>query len=850
VFRTTLINLRARKLRLLTTSLAVLIGVAFMSGSLVLTDTMGRTFDGLFADIYAGTDAVVRSSETVGGDAFLGASRGRIGADVLEAVAAVDGVEVAEGDIDGYAQIVGGDGEALGSPGAGPPTLGVVWSDHERLNPLTIVEGRGPAAEGEVAIDRSSATAGEIAVGDEITVLTAAGPGSFTVTGITRWGEADSPLGASIVAFTSPEAQRLLAEPGRFDRIVVAAVPGVSQEELRDRLAAVTPAGVEVLTGDAVTAEEQSSMREALSFFGTFMLSFALIALFVGSFIIYNTFSILAAQRSREMALLRAIGASKGQVLGSMLMEALVVGLLASVLGLLAGIGVAGLLKALLAAFGLDVPAGGTVVTTSTVITALVVGVSVTVAAAVVPARKASRIPPVAAMRDTEVEQPTRSKRRTAIGVAVTVAGGLLLSLGLFGDTGNPVAFVGLGAAVVFLGVAVLGPVIVTPVARVLGAPLPRLRGVAGRLARENALRNPKRTAATASALMIGVGLVGFITVFAASATASIDRIIDESFRGDFIVDSGSFGLGGFNPQLARDLQDRPEVGTASAIRFTQTEIEGNGTFLVAVDPATVGRIFDLGAADGDLAALDAGSIAVHDRRAEDEGWAIGDTVTVRFAETGVQEMRIALLFTERDLVGGSFAVGLAAFDANVVPVQDAQIYVTRGDGVDAESARLAVEETVATYPTATVLDQTEFKDANTAQFNQLVALVLAMLALAVLIALMGIANTLALSIFERTRELGLLRAVGMTRSQLRTVVRWESVIIAVFGAALGLVIGLFFGWALFRALADEGFREFRVPVGTLAIVTVLAALAGVVAAILPARRAARLDVLQAIASE
>jgi putative ABC transport system permease protein len=850
MLRTTLTNLRARKLRVFMTSLAVLLGVAFMAGTMVLSDTMARSFDGLFDDIYAGTSAVVRGEAVFdSSDPFGAPARPSVDEAIVDLVAGVDGVAAAVGDIEGYAQIVGNDGKAIGNPGQGAPTFGLAWPAFDELNPLTLVEGRAPERGDEAVIDKASADAGNLSVGDTTVLLTAAGPSLITIVGIAKWGDSDSPLGASLAALVPEYAQELLVGPGRVSQVAVIADPGVSQEEVRDRIAVVLPDGLEVVTGTEITSESQEEVRRLISFFGTFMLTFALIALFVGSFIIYNTFSILVAQRNREMALMRAIGASRAQVLGSLLLEALVVGVIASVLGLVAGIGVAEMLKGLLAALGMEVPAGGVVITRGTVIAAFVAGVVVSLGAAVLPARKASRIPPVAAMSDVAFTGVSRIRRRSLIGAAVVAVGAVLLFGGLFGDSGNGLQLVAFGAAIIFIGVAVLGPIIALPVSRLLGAPLARFRGVTGTLARENALRNPKRTASTASALMIGVALVGFITIFAASARTSLDQIIDRSFRGDFVIDSGTFGAGGFDPGLAQSLNALDEVAAASPLRISQVEVDESVTWVIAVDPAVIDEVFDVGVVAGSLDDLDASSLAVWDETAAKEGWEVGDTVSVLFPETGRQEFRVEVLFDNRELVGGSYAMSTAAFDENVPVRLDTAIYVAAATGVSPDDARFAIEAVTAAYPTATVLDQTEFKAAQSASFNQLLGLVYVLLFLAIFIALLGIANTLALSIFERTHELGLLRAVGMTRAQLRSSVRWESVIIAVFGSLLGLAIGVFFGWALVQALHDEGITAFVVPYGQLLFLVVLAAIAGVLAAVLPARRAARLDMLAAMAT-
>lgn len=851
MIRITLDNLWARKFRLFASSIAVLVGVAFMSGTLVLADTMGRTFDGLFADIFDGVDVVVRGEQAISDDQFTfgGGTRPRFGDEVIEAVAEVDGVAVAGGEVEGYAQLVGSDGEPIGDP-MGAPTLGIIWTDIEEINPLNLVDGRAPSGVDEVVIDRGSASSGELSVGDVTTVLTSSGPLEVTIVGIATWGEVDSPLGASITAWDLTSAQEVLAEPGRIDAISIVADEGVGQAELRDRVAEVVPEGVEVITGEDITAENQSEVREQLGFFNTFLLIFALIALFVGAFIIYNTFSILVAQRSREMALLRAVGASRRQVLGATLLEAVVIGLIASVLGMVAGIGVAGLLKGLLAAVGLEVPAGGTVVTPGTVIAAFVAGLGVTVAAAIIPARRASRVAPMAALSAAAIEAPARSVVRSVSGLAVTALGIVLIAAGLFLDIDNAVAFVGLGAAVTFIGVAVIGPLLARPAARLLGAPLLRWRGVAGKLARQNAMRNPRRTASTAAALMIGVALVAFFTIFAESFRASVSEAIGESFRGDVVVDSGSFGDGGFGPDLNQEIDGLDGVAATSPLRFAPAEVDGESTVLVAVDPSALEQIFDIGVEEGSLAELDGGSIALHRDAADDEGIEVGDSVAVRFVEGGDQELRVGVVFSNRDLVGSDHVVGTAVFDAYAPGQSDLLLLVDLVDGAESDEVRAAIEEVAAAYPTASVLDLGEFADQQAASFDPILGLIYVLLALAVLVALLGIANTLALSIHERTRELGLLRAVGMTRRQLRSSVRWEAAIIAVFGSLLGLVIGLFFGWVLILALSDEGFAEFRVPLVQLGIITLLATLAGVLAAVIPARRAARLDVLDALASE
>ncbi|WP_436794466.1 ABC transporter permease [Actinospongicola halichondriae] len=847
MFRTTIKDLAARKLRLLTTSIAVLLGVAFMAGTLVLTDTIGATFDGLFADVNSGTDAYVRG-EAAFDNADFGAQRARLDSSLADTIRSVDGVVVAEPSIEAYTQIVDKDGGAMGDPDMGAPTFGGNWLTDDSLNPFELASGRAPEAAGEVVIDQGSAKAADFAVGDRTTVITQAGEQPVEIVGIATFGGADSPGGASYTLFTLDAAQDALTAPGKVDAIKVVAADGVSDEQVVERIAEVVPDEVEVLTGAEITAEDQADIKEGLGFFNTFLLTFALIALFVGSFIIYNSFSILVAQRSRDMALLRAIGASRRQVLASVLFEAVVVGAIASVVGLAAGIGVAAGLKALLDGMGIDVPAGDIVITSGTVITSMIAGLGVSVVSAFFPARRAANVAPIAAMRDVAVDSSGSSRSRAVIGSVVTVLGAASIANGLFSGGDSAIAAVGLGVMLVFLGVAVLGPIVARPLSRLLGSPLPRLRGVSGTLARENAMRNPKRTSATAAALMIGVALVGFITILASSVKASIADTVDNAFVGDLVIDSGFWADGGFNPDLAASIAALPEVDAVGNLRNVPAEIDGSGAMLVGFDPQTMDQLFDLDVEQGSFAELGSSEIAVQADEASDHGWELGDTVPVRFAETGVQELTIVATYGDHDVIG-PYGVANAVMEANVADQFDQMVFMDLADGVDIDAGTAAVEAAVASNPLAEVQDRDAFKDSKGAEIDTILNLIYVLLALAVIIALLGIANTLALSIFERTRELGLLRAVGMTRAQLRATVRWESVIISLLGTTLGLVIGVGFGWVMVEALESEGISTFVVPGGQLAVMVVIAAMAGVGAAILPARRAARLDVLEAIAS-
>lgn len=907
MLKVTLKGLVAHKLRFLLTGLAVMLGVAFMAGTMTLTDTVQKVFDDLFADIYDNTDAVVRAPEAFETD--FGSTRPPIPESVLDEVLAVDGVAHAEGHVQiDQAQLTDSEGEPIGNPGFGAPALGFSWNDSP-LNPFVIVEGRPPEAPGEVVIDRKSADDGHLRVGGTTTVLTGQAPEEFEIVGIARFGTADSPAGASVALFTMEEAQRLGAQEGAYDEIGVIGDDGLSPEELRDRLAAAFAGrdDLEVVTGAEITAENQDAVEENLGFFETALLTFALIALFVGAFIIYNTFSIVVAQRTRELALLRAVGASRRQVLTSVLGESFAVGVLASAAGILAGIGLSALLKALLNEAGFDIPGGGIVVETPTIVTGIVVGVVITAASAVLPARRASRIAPLAALRDVAVERPTSFPVRSIVGALLVASGVALLAVGLFADVANAIAYVGSGAATVFIGVFVLGPLLARPVTRVLGtkpvgvfvmvlgallalaavaalvASLVDLAvagvlgalalgwvayvvvrsglgafGMTGRLARENAMRNPRRTATTAAALMVGVALVAFITVFASSAQDSISVAIDEQLPIDLVVTTKgqNFGGAGLSPTLTDELRDLPELAAVGSVRGNVAQVVdpsdpdgGSVEFIAASDTETANELFDFGVEEGSLADLTADGIAISRDKADEAGLALGDKIVMRFVETGDQVLTVQAIFAETE-VAGHYLLSLDGYERNFGEQLDFQVFATLAPGVTAQEAEAAIEPILARYPNAELKSQAEYKEDFTASINQVLNLIYALLGLAVLIALIGIANTLALSIHERTRELGLLRAVGMSKVQTRLSIRWESVIISMFGTALGLVIGLFFGWAVIRSLRDDGFTEFSVASEQLAVVVVVAVIAGVLASVGPARRAAKLDVLEAIAFE
>ena len=847
-------GLAANKIRFVLTAIAVVLGVAFVSGTLVLTATIQKTFDDLFTNIYKTTDAVVRAPEVLSSDFGTG-QRPNVPESLLAKVQRAPGVQEAIGDVQiPYAQVVGKEGNAVGNPGQGAPTLGFGYHPNSQLSVFHVVEGRGPQTDDEIAIDKNTANVADLKIGDRVKILTIAAPKTYHLVGIVRFGNADSLAGASATLFTLKHAQLLANAVGQYSQISVKSAPGVSQTQLQHNIQQTLSADglskFEVLTGQQITKESQDAVQKQLSFFSIALLIFALISLVVGSVIIYNTFSIVVAQRTREMALLRAIGASQRQVMAQVFGESAVVGVIASGIGVLAGIGLAIALKALMSAVGFDLPSTSVVIKPIAIIAGLLVGFVVTVLSAIVPARQASRVPPVAALRDVAIERPPRRGVRLAIGGGAMVVGIVVLFVGLFANVDNAIGFVGLGAALVFVGAFVLGPLFARAVSLVIAAPLPKIKGMTGTLARQNAARNPKRTATTATALLIGVALVGFITIFAASAKATVSSAVDEQLGTDFIIQ----GPGGFSPDiglsptLGHEVAKLPEVETSTGLRTGEVGINGSRTFINAVDPVAGDKLFDLGTVAGSLKSLTADGIGVSTRKADDNHWHLGDKIPVTFVKTGVQPLTVQFIYSRNTF--GDYFLSTASYVKNFENQLDAAIFVNLKDGVSADQGRQAIESVTKPYPNAKVFDNAQFKADREKQINSFVALMYVLLFLALFIALIGIANTLALSITERTRELGLLRAVGMSRSQVRSAIRWESVIISLLGTINGLAIGLLFGWSVVRALHDSGFNKFAIAPVNLIVVVIVLAIASVGAAIFPARRAAKLDVLRAISTE
>ncbi len=837
-------SLKAHKARMLLSGLAVVLGVAFVVGTFIFTDTLKGTFDQLFANEVP--DVVVTQQLEVGGDDGRGSVVSVVPQSVLDDVREVAGVARATGDVQVLGvTLIDEAGEPIG--GNGPPQFGFSFPefpDDPQLSGLSLVEGRAPSAPEEIVVDLQTAEKGGFEVGDTVTVVTQGPRIEAPLVGLARYGVSGGLAGATLTLFDRQYAQETFVGEDAWNQVSIVGAEGTTPEGLRDDLTSLLGPGYKVATGQELQDEAAEQLSTALGFINTFLLVFAFIALFVGTFIILNTFSMLVARRTRELALLRAIGASKRQITWSVVGEAFLLGLLGGALGILLGIGVALGLRELLGVIGAELPAGNLVLAPRTLVLGMAVGVIVTVVAAWFPARRASQVPPVAAMRD-EVALPARSLRLRGI------AGGLFTGLGVVAlvaavlneDLPRRLTVAGLGAFGLLLGVIVLAPVFSRGLVGAVGAPVTRL-GSVGTLAVRNAQRDRRRTAATATAILVGLALVTAIGVLGSSTTKSTDALVDDLITADFIVQPTSFVP--FSTEVGDAIEAVPGVTLVSRVRQVPALVEGDEVTVTGVQPDTIGQVQTLGL---QAAALAAGGIVTDVETAATAGLAIGDTVKVTWGN-GQEESFVLQQLYEGQTAFSGWVVSLETMEAAGLPVVDSFLYAPLDADADIDAVRTELDAIQAAYPTVQILDQTEFKETISGQINQLLSLVYALLGLSVIIAIFGVVNTLALSIIERTREIGMLRAVGMLRTQVRSMIRWESIVISFFGAFTGVALGLLLGIALQRLLVNDGITELAIPWSLIGVVLVATAIVGVLAAVWPARRAANLDVLMAIRTE
>lgn len=834
-------GIAANKGRLLLTLASIVFGVAFVSGSFVLADSLRSIFDKLSQDIAAGSDAAIRGVEP---EFTNGDNQIRFDESVLDLVEGVDGIEELEAGIGGFEQVytLDQDGEIVRP--TGPPVLAFSWAGESQLSPFTLIEGAAPVGQ-QVAIDVEQAERGDFAVGQDVEVTTAGAIETFEVSGLIEF---PTP-GAFFIVFDLPTAQRVLDAEGRLDSIVVAAEPGVSTSDLLASVSSVLPADVEIVAAETVVSETQDEFGSFISIFGNILLGFALVTLFVSIFIIYNTFAILVSQRTRQIGLLRSIGATGGQVRAMVLAESLVIGLLASFVGLFAGIGVASLLKWVFSLGGGEFPDGPLELKPRTIIVVFIVGTVVTVLSAALPAFRASRLAPLEALRGDTVGQ--RSMRfRIMAGAVVLVPGIILLALG-FGGAGSTVTSVltllGLGSVLTFVGVSMLSALFAGIVSSAIGRPIQALRQTVGRIARDNASRNPQRTAATATSLMIGLALITGVSVLASSIKATFSGLIEDVVAADLFIYEENQG-NPFSAILADELIALPEVGSAAGFLEMNARVDGEIDNVTSFDTVVGSDILAIDLIAG-KSEVGPDGIAVLDDEAADRSLSVGDTVAVEFEDGATEQLTVEGIYASNAMIEGRWIMDreLTRKHLNVDNVDF--VGVSYADGVPIEDARDAVEAVTSNFPQLATQDNAEFQEAVEGQIDSILLLVNALLILCLVVAFFGIVNTMALSVIERTREIGLLRAVGMTRRQLRSSVRWEAVIVSIFGALLGIGMGVLLAFAGIEAIPADFVSSTEIPWGSLVIYLVAAAGLGVLAAIVPARRAAKLNVLDAIAS-
>ncbi len=910
MFKLALRNLWEYKRRLLTSGFAVVLGISFLCGSFIFTDTLKGLFSDLFSSAVKGVDGVVRAEEGFdlgNGGGPYDDGRSLLPINIVDQIAQVDGVVAAAPSYTGYAQLINKKGKLVKTGGA--PTFGQLWIDDNQLNAYKILNGRPPAADNEIVIDRSLVSTTGYKVGDTVKVNTSGPITEFKVVGDATFGTSDSALGATTVFFTPKRGTELMGKAGLIQTVLVRGEPGADEAALVTAVQAslastksVSGAKLEVLSGSAFDKEQQAFVNTIFKFINYFFTAFAVIALFVSIFVIANSFSIVIAQRNREMAMLRAIGAGRRQVVAATFIEAFFVGLIASAIGVIAGLGVAWLIK-----FGLNktsgsdgsgLPSSGLKLLPRTVLTGLIVGTLVTLGSAVLPVIKASRIKPLAALRESSFDKSAQSKARLVFGALFLAASMTMLFVGLGGKGGTGARNVGFSAGLFLLTTVLLGPIVAKPIAGtlgrkwygwiiiafggvtaiaglagtvysltkqtwpgVIGGPILVLAGVylvrtgllsgsvSGRIARENAVRNPTRTSSTALALTIGTSVVCAILVLSTSLTETFRGALDNSVKADYVVASGTdFG---FPAEVDDILRATPGVESTSGYRTTRVKFLLRERTVGIVNPKEFGSLVDLGDVKGDFTSLSTkGTVAIDKKSASDNNLKLGDSLKPQFTNGTRTDLKLVAIYDNAEGLGNVYyLIGNVTGDAYVPSEVENFLYV-KTDGKDSKAFEKAADTALAPFPAAELQTKKKFADDQIGQFRQFLALINALLLLAIIIAILGIANTLRLSIFERTREIGLLRAIGQSRDQTRAMIRWEAIVVATFGTLLGIVIGTGYGAALVRVLGKDGSVKLAVPYPLILGLALLASIVGLYAARKPAKDAAKLNILKAIATD
>ncbi len=864
MLRLALRGLVAHKVRLAATAAAVMLGVSFIAGTYVLTDTLRAAITGVLGQSQSDVAVIVQARPLVSsgrsGSGF-GAPGLTLAEGAVARVARIPGTADVGGVDLGPVEVIGPRGKALSS--ATSLQLAISVATVRALSSFTLRQGRFPNGPGQAVLDAGSAARYGVTVGQRLSVAGNGAARSERIVGLVGYGKSDSLAGATIVGMTLASTQAVLGQTGRVYEVVASARPGVTPNELSRRISVALGTHFKVQTEQQAIASTTANINKGFSVFGDVLLVFAGVALFVAIFLIFNTFSILLAQRTKELALLRCIGAQRGQLLSSVLAESAIIGVVASILGLGLGVILALGLRSLLSSFGVDLPSTTPVIALRTVVVSVVVGTVATMAAAILPAIRGSRVSPVAALRDElAVDTGSPAPLRLVTGVVLVLLGTLIVVGSLHADGARGVNAseraegAGLGLVLGFLGLAALVPLVARPLAGAIGWPFAKLRGVPGQLGRRNAMRNPRRTAATAAALMIGLTLVTTIAVFARSVQSSADASFEHGLHADLVLTPS--GVSSLSSAVATRLGGVPQLRDVAPLSSDRVQIglpgRSNHRATATGTPDVLAYSADVSipAVAGQLANVRGSAVAVTTGIARSWHLGIGSTLPLASAQATTQKFTVAAIIHDQTGFTGDILLALRGYE-RLFPqgADDINIVLAKGaPGISAPEALVRAQRAMAAFPQVKIFTKQGFIDNENQQFGQLVGLLTALLGLAVIIALFGIVNTLALSVIERTKEIGLLRALGLSRRQLRAAVRWESVVVALLGTLLGIVLGLAFGWVVVDAVRSDGVNIFSVPVTELVVFIVLAGVAGVLAAVLPARSAARVDVLAAIATE
>ncbi|MEV5772369.1 FtsX-like permease family protein [Streptomyces antimycoticus] len=847
MLRTALRNVLAHKARLLMTVLAVMLGVAFVAGTLVFTNTISDAYQKSSQKGFQGVDVAI-SPDKKDDDSAIPGEAPRLSQQVLDKAAKVPGAASAYGVVNGYSALADKKGDLLGggfSNRGGNYYPGADGKDAR----YTMTEGRAPKAAGEIALDSKTAERGKYKAGDSIRVSVDGPVRTEKVVGVFTTDDGNVAAGGTLALYDTVTAQKLFAKPGQFDEIDVKAAAGTSQATLKSALDKVLPEQAKATTGKKLAKDQAKAIEEGMSSMQTAMLVFAGIALFVGIFIIVNTFSMLVAQRTRELALMRAVGATRRQVTRSVLMEATFVGAVAAVVGLAAGVGIGALLRSVLNSTGASVPDGPLIVAPTTVLVSVLVGVVVTVLSAWLPGRRAAKIPPVAAMNSVHAAPTTRGLvvRNTigslfaAAGVALVVSGA-----GMGGSDGQgPMAF---GAAVLVIGVFILTPLLSRPMIAA-ASPVLRIFGMPGKLARQNAVRNPRRTAATASALMVGLTLITGMTVIAGSMQKGINNMAADGLKSDYVVSMGGDGVRPLSPEVSKSLAKVPEVTAISPLRSSPARVAGDTETLMGVDPKAIKELVNVDFTEGSFGALGGTKVLVDDKIADENHWKVGSAFPVTYEDGSKGRLTVGGVYEGNQMVNGVM-LDSATVSPHMTTVADFQVMLKTKGGATQDTQDL-LKKTLGDNPAIKIQNKQDLSDEIAKAFTLMLNMLYGLLGMAVIVAVLGVINTLAMSVFERSKEIGMLRAIGLDRPGIKRMVRLESLVISLFGGVLGVGLGVFFGWAAGELIAAElPTYELVLPWARMSLFLLMAALVGVIAALWPARRASKLNMLMAIKAE